>query len=100
MDLSLLLAMLLVTTPSAVVLLVCPGVGGFLCPISFREWRSGMALQQVMKRDHRSASAAEDTTTFMILEMVMTAPLFGVSAELLDMKKFPIALLFAFDLER
>ena len=40
-DLSRLLAMLLVTTPGAVVLSVCIGVGGCLCPIFSNVWRAG-----------------------------------------------------------
>ena len=98
--LSRLLAMLLATTPSEVVLSVCIGVGGCLWHIVSNAWRSGIAFLQLMKRDPNSASAAEDMTAFMICEMARTDPLFGGTDELSDMKKFPPALLLAFDSER
>ena len=66
MDLSLLLIMLLVTTSSDVVLSVCIGVRGCLCPISSWECRAGMASWQLMNRVHSSASAADDMTALMI----------------------------------
>ena len=84
-----LLAMLLVTTTSAVVFLVYIGLGGCLWPISSSLWRSRMAPRQLMKIAPILASAAEDMTALIICEMVMTAPLFGGIAELLDMKKCP-----------
>ena len=37
-----------VTTPSAVMLLVCIGVGGCRCPISLSVWWEGMALRKLM----------------------------------------------------
>ena len=99
-DLSCLIAMLLVTTLSAVVLSVCIGVGGCLCPIVSNVCRDGIASLQLIKRDPNSASADEDMTAFMICEMARTDPLFGGTAELSDMKKFPSSLLLAFDSER
>ena len=66
MDLSLLLVMLLVTTPSDVVLLVCIGVDGYLCPISSRSWCSGKDLRKWMNRDPSSDSSADDMTALMI----------------------------------
>ena len=99
-DLSCLLAMLLVKTPIAVVLSVCIGVGGCLWPIVSNAWRAGIASIQLMKRDPNSASAAEDMTDFMICEMVRTDLLFGGTVESLDMKKFSLALLCAFDYDR
>ena len=80
MDSSRLLAILFVTTPSDVVLSVCMGVGGCLCPISSRAWRAGIASRQLMKRAPSSASAADDMTAFIICATVRTAPLFGGSA--------------------
>ena len=65
MDLSPLLAMLLVTTPRVVVLSVCVGMGGCLCPIISNSWRAGIASWQLMNRVHISASAAEDMTALM-----------------------------------
>ena len=99
-DLSRFLAMLLVTTPSAVVLSVCIGVGGCFWPIVSNAWRAGIASLQLMKRDPNSDSAAEDITAFMICEMVRTNPLFVGTAESSDMKKCPPALLLAFDSDR
>ena len=85
-DLSLLLAMLLVMTPSAIVLSVCIGVGGSLWPIVSNSWRAGIVSLQLMNRAPNSDSAAEDMTAFMIFEMVRTDPLFGGTAESSDMK--------------
>ena len=56
--------------------------------------------QQFMKRDLDSASAAEDMTAFMICEIARTDPLFGGTAESLDMKKCPPDLLIVFDSDR
>ena len=83
-DLSRLLAMLLVMNPSAVVLSVCIGVGGCLWPIVSNARRAGIASLQLMKRAPNSASAAEDMTAFMICEMVRMYPLFGGTAESLS----------------
>ena len=66
MDLSLLIAMLLVKTPTDVVLLVYIVVGGCLCPIYSWAWHSGMALRQLMNRSPSSSSAADDMTDLMI----------------------------------
>ena len=92
--------MLLVTNPSAVVLSVCIGVGGYLWPIFSNAWRAGIASLQLMKMDTNSASAAEDMTAFMICEMVRTDPFFSRTAESSYMKKFPPAQLLAFDYDR
>ena len=100
MDFRRLLAMLLVTMPSAEMLSVCIGVGGCLWPIYLSAWRAGMASCQLMKRATSLASAAEDMTDFMICVIVMKAPLFGGMAELLDMKKCPLDLLRAFVSDR
>ena len=99
-DLSRLLAMLLVTTSSAVVLSVCIGVGGCLWPIVSIAWHAGIAYLQLIKSYPNSASAAEDMTAFIICEMVWTDPLFGRTAESLYMKKCPPSLLLAFDSDR
>ena len=100
MDLRRLLTMVLVTTPRAVVLLVCIGVGGYLCPIICNAWRDGIAYRQLTKRAPSSASTAEDMTALMIWKIVMKAPLFDRMAALSDMKKWPPALLLAFVSER
>ena len=99
-DLSHFLVMLLVTTPSAVVLSVCIGVGGCLWPIVSNAWRDGIASLQLMKSAPKYASAAEDMTAFMICEMVRKDPLFGGTSDLSDMKKCPPALFLAFYSDR
>ena len=100
MDLSLLIAMLLVTMPSDVVLSVCIRVGGCLCPISSRAWHASMASRKLMKRGPSSSFIAYCMTTSMILAKVMTALLYVGSAESLYMKKWPPALLLDFYLKR
>ena len=99
-DLSCLLAMLLMTTPRAVVLSVYIGVGGCVWPIVSNPWRAGIASLQLMKRAPNSASAAEIMTAFMICEMARTDPFFFGMAELSDIKKFPHALLLSFNSDR
>ena len=66
MDLSLLIAMVLVKTPAAVVLLVCILVGGCLCLIYSWAWHSGMAFRKLMNRSPSSSSAADDMTKLMV----------------------------------
>ena len=84
MDFSRLLAIFLLTTPKAVVLSVCTGVGGCLCPMILRACRAGIASLQLMKRAASLASAAEDITDLMICYTVKTAPLFDGMASSLD----------------
>ena len=100
MDFSRLLEIFLLTTPKAVVLSVCAGVGGCLCPMILSACRAGIASLQLMKWDPSLASAAEDITDLMIWETVRTAPLFDGIASSLDMKKCPPALLLAFDSDK
>ena len=59
MDFRRLLAMLLVTTPSSVVLSVCIGVGGCLWPISSSLWHARIDSRRLMKMAPSLASAAE-----------------------------------------
>ena len=66
MDLSLLIAMMLVKTTTAVVLLVCIVVGGCLCHIYLWTWHSGMALRQLMNRSPSYSSAADGMTDLMV----------------------------------
>ena len=66
--------MLLVTTPCTVVLSVCIGVVGYVCPISSRDWRAGMDSLQFMNFAPSSASTADNMTTLMILDIINTAP--------------------------
>ena len=100
MDFIRLLAIFVLTTPNAVVLLVCIGVGGCLYPIISSACCAGIAYLQFMKRDTSSASAAEDITDLMIREKGRMEPLFAGMSSSLDMKKCPPALLLAFDSEK
>ena len=86
MELSRLLAMLLVTTTREVVLLVCIGVRGCLCPIISNAWRDGIASQQLMNMAPSSASAEGDMTALTIWEIVMTAQCFDGMDASSDMK--------------
>ncbi len=81
------------TTPNAVVLSVCIGVGGCLCPRNSKTCLVGTASWQLMNNAPTSASAAEDSTALIVCEMVITAPLLSGGLALLDMKKCPPALL-------
>jgi hypothetical protein len=85
--------MLLFTTPSAVVLSVCIGVGGCLCPKYSSVCRAEMAYLQLMERAPISASATDDMSALMICEIVRIQPLLLGIASLLDMKKCQPALL-------
>ena len=87
---------IVLTTPSTVVLLVCIGVGGCLCPISSSACCADMDYLQFLYRAPSSASAAEDITALIICAVVRIAPLFGGSGESLGMKNWPCALLQAF----
>ena len=96
MDFSRLLAIFLLTTPKAVVLSVCIGVGGCLCHMISSACCAGIASLQFMKRAPSLASTAEDITALKIWETVRMAPLFDGMASLLDMIKCPPDLLLAF----
>ena len=87
MDLRLLRAILLVTFPGAVMLSVCIGWGfGYLCLVVLSTWYTGMISLQSMISAPSSDSVAEDITTLMICEIVMTSPLFSGMALLPGMK--------------
>ena len=81
------------TTPNAIILLVCIGVGCCLCPKNSKVCLAGTALQQLMNNVPTLALAAEESTALIICDIVITAPLFGDVSVLLDMKKCPLALL-------
>ena len=100
MDFSRFLAIFLLITPKAVVLLVCIGVGGFLCPMISSACRAGIASLQFINRAPSLASVAEDITALMIWETVRTASLFDGMVSSLNMKKCPPALLLAFDSDK
>ena len=72
------------TTPNAVVLSVCIGVGGWGCPISSRVVLAGMASRAFMNNAPISASAADDMTALMICATFNTAPLLGGTSVLFD----------------
>ena len=57
---------LLLTTPNAVVLLVCIGVGGCLCPMNSRMCCTGTASRQFMYSAPTSTLAADDSTALII----------------------------------
>ena len=71
-----------------------------MCPSSSRAWRAGMASLQLMNSSPSSASAADDMTSLTILDIVNTATLLVGKSVLLDIKKFPLALLLDFVSER
>ena len=99
-EFKLLLTMLLLTTPSAVVLSICIVVGGCLCPNYFSVVLAATASRQLMKSEQSLASAADDMTALMILDIVVTATLFWGYALLSVMKKCPPALTQYFASER
>ena len=61
-ELSLLLARLILTTPCDGVLSVCLSVGGCMCPISYRDWCAGIDSLKLMNSAPSLASAADDMT--------------------------------------
>lgn len=71
---------LFVTTPCAVELSVWMGVAGCLCPISSSVILIGMAAFAFKNTAPNSASAADDMTAFIIVDIVKTAPLLGGNA--------------------
>ena len=76
----------LFTTPKAVVLSICIGVGGCGCLKNLRTCLAGTASQQLMNSAPISASAAKDIA-LIICDIVCIAPLLGGTLTLLDMKK-------------
>ena len=78
------------------VLSVCIGAGGCLCPRRLRVCWARMASLQLMYRAPILASAADDMTALMICEIVRIAPLLRGTASSFDMTKCPPALLRAF----
>ncbi len=84
-------------TALAIELLVCSGVGGCLCPISYR-----MILMYTasMYNPANSASVSEDITCLIMWAMFSNALLFGGIGVSLDKKKCPPAQLHALGLLR
>ena len=96
MDFSRLLEILLVPTPCVVVLYVCIGVGGCVCPIFSTAWHAGMAYLKLIKSATSFPSTADYMTALMSLAIFNTAPLLVGNAVLFDMKKCPPSLLLGF----
>ena len=74
-------------TASAIVLSVCSGVGGCLCPNSSSTILMYTASRAFMYSPASSASVADDMTFLMMCAKFSTAPLFGGMVVLLDRKK-------------
>ena len=68
----------LLAKPLVVELSTWVGVAGWRWPISLSVIRMGTPSLQVLKRDPHSASAAEDMTLLMIVEVTRRAPLFSL----------------------
>ena len=92
-DFSRLMGIVLVTTPCVVVFSVCVGVSGCVCPISSRAWSDGMDYLQFMNISPSSASAYDCMTSLMILAIVNTDAFLVSNSVLLDINKFPLALI-------
>ena len=92
--------MLLFTTPRAVLLSVCMGVGGCLWPVSASVWRCGMALGELIQSVPSFASAAKDMTALMSCARLRSAPLLIISSESKERKKCLPARLLALGLLR
>ena len=84
------------TTPSAIELSVCNGVGGCGCPISSKMIRMYTASRAMMYNAPNSASVADDMTCLMMWAILRRAPLFVGTSPPLERKKCPPALLLAF----
>ena len=78
--------MVLLTTPSAVVLSVWMGVTGCFHPISVNVRRIGTSSFAVTQRAPSSASAADDMTNLMICAIVRTGPFHFGSSTFSDKK--------------
>ena len=75
------------TTPSAIELSVCSGVGGCGCPISSRIMRMYTASRAIMYRPANSASVADDMMSLIMCAILIMAPLLGGMSAPLDRKK-------------
>ena len=86
MELSFLLIILLLVTPSAIELYVWTGVLGCGQPISMRVCRMGNIAFVVMKRPASLSSASEDMTNLIIWAMVRMDPLSQLTGSSPDRK--------------
>ena len=73
--------------PCAVVLSVRVGVAGWGCPSSSRVFHIGIASWAFKNSPPSSASAADETTFFMILTRQWTWPLYGAFFLFSELKK-------------
>ncbi len=87
--------MLLLAIHIAVLLSICIGVLGYLCPISCSVFLQGTASWALINIAPSSASAADDMTALMIWAVLSTAPLLAGSSSFSERKKWPPALLHA-----
>ena len=81
------------TTPKAVVLYICTGVGGFLCYIYSIVCQSVAASCKLMQKAPKSAFDAEDMTVLIIYVIARTTPLLDGFSALSDVQKCSLALL-------
>ena len=75
------------TTPSAIELSVCSGVGGCGCPISLTIMYMYTASHAIIYRPANSASVADDMTCLIMCAILSMAPLLGGMSAPLDRKK-------------
>ena len=83
-------------TTSDMALSVCMGMAGCLCPISSNIIHIYTTSLAIIYSAASSASVADVITCLMMWAMLRMAPLLGGISALVDMKKCPPALLFAF----
>ena len=81
--------MFLLATPTAVLLSICIGVLGCLCPISCSVFLQGTASRALINIAPSSAFAADDMTALMIWAVLSTAPLLAGSPSFSVRKKSP-----------
>ena len=81
------------TTPKAVVLSICTGVGDCLCYIYSSVCRCVTASWKLMSSAPNSASDTEDMNVLIFCVIVRTTPLLDGFAALTDMQKCSLALL-------
>ena len=87
-------------TASVIVLSVCNGVGGWLCPISSKIILMYTSLRDMMYSAAGSASIADVMMCLIICSMLRITTLFWGIVALLDKKKCPSNRLLSFGLLR
>ena len=81
------------TIAPAIEFSVCSGMGGCLCPISSKMIMMYTSSRAMMYNAANYTSVSDDTTFFIIWDMLRNDPLFFGMVESLDEKKWPPALL-------